>query len=50
MVPLAPACRFTDCTHGVEPGCAVRAAAEMQNIARPRYDSYRKIWEGLPEG
>ena len=25
--PLAPACRFTDCTHLIEPDCAVKVAA-----------------------
>jgi ribosome biogenesis GTPase len=33
-------CKFADCTHRGEPGCAVRAAAEAGRIARARYDSY----------
>ena len=31
---LAPGCRFTDCRHMREPGCAVRAAAESGALAR----------------
>lgn len=37
---LAQQCRFRDCTHGVEPGCAVRAAVESGALAQQRYDSY----------
>ena len=36
-------CRFTDCTHLQEPGCAVRAGVEQGTIAASRYASYRKI-------
>jgi ribosome biogenesis GTPase len=41
--PLAPACRFTDCTHLNEPDCAVKAAAADGRVAQSRYDSYRRI-------
>ncbi|MBV9469611.1 MAG: hypothetical protein JOZ57_10255, partial [Abitibacteriaceae bacterium] len=40
---LAPECRFNNCTHIHEPGCAVRAAAESGAIAQARYDSYLKM-------
>ena len=40
---LAPACRFNDCSHVHEPGCAVRAAVEEETVARERYDSYVKM-------
>lgn len=33
-------CRFSDCTHTHEPGCAVLRAVEEQRIAASRYDSY----------
>ncbi len=33
-------CRFSDCTHTHEPGCAVLRAVEEQRIAESRYDSY----------
>ena len=36
-------CRFNDCSHMHEPGCAVRQAVDAGAIARSRYDSYRYI-------
>ena len=33
-------CRFSDCTHTHEPGCAVRQAVEDHYIAQSRYQSY----------
>ncbi len=42
MVPLAPHCRFTDCTHLHEPGCAIREAIGT-GIAEDRYASYCQI-------
>jgi ribosome biogenesis GTPase / thiamine phosphate phosphatase len=41
--PFLGACRFTDCGHGVEPGCAIRRAVEEGHVARRRYDSYLKL-------
>lgn len=38
-------CRFDDCTHRKEPGCAVRTALEAEEIERSRYDSYLKLYE-----
>ncbi len=40
---LAQLCRFRDCTHESEPGCAVRAAVEDGTIAPDRYESYLKL-------
>jgi ribosome biogenesis GTPase / thiamine phosphate phosphatase len=40
---LAPGCRFTDCRHMREPGCAVRAAAEGGALHARRYESYRRL-------
>lgn len=37
---LAARCRFRDCKHDNEPGCAVRAAVESGELARERYESY----------
>lgn len=42
----ARSCRFTDCRHLSEPGCAVRAAVEAGAIAPSRYESYREILSG----
>lgn len=39
---LAEGCRFADCRHGSEPGCAVRAAVEKGSLARERLESYFK--------
>ena len=41
--PLLDDCRFADCTHDVEPGCAVRASVERGEVSRERYESYRKL-------
>jgi ribosome biogenesis GTPase len=39
-------CRFNNCLHLDEPGCAVRSAVEMGEIAFLRYKSYLNIMEG----
>ncbi len=43
MMRVAPACRFYNCTHTHEPGCAVPEAVKAGEIAWPRYESYLKI-------
>ena len=43
MMRLAPGCRFYNCTHTHEPGCAVVAAVERGEVAWSRYESYLKI-------
>lgn len=40
---LATACRFSDCTHGNEPGCAIRAALESGELDPGRLESFRKL-------
>jgi ribosome biogenesis GTPase len=40
---LAERCRFGDCTHTSEPGCAVREALENNNLDLSRWRSYRKL-------
>ena len=40
---LAANCRFRDCAHGNEPGCAVRAAVDAGQLARPRVDNYTAL-------
>lgn len=42
-----PECRFADCTHRNEPGCAVRRAMEQGEISRNRYQSYLALREEL---
>jgi ribosome biogenesis GTPase len=36
-------CRFNDCRHDGEPGCAVRAAVQSGTMAERRYESYRRL-------
>lgn len=40
---LAAECRFPDCAHEDEPGCAVRAAVESGEVAAERWRSYLKL-------
>ena len=36
-------CRFSDCKHETEPGCAIRAAIERGELDMQRWESYRKL-------
>jgi ribosome biogenesis GTPase len=40
---LAKSCRFTDCGHSSEPGCAVRAAIERHDLSEDRLRDYLKL-------
>jgi ribosome biogenesis GTPase len=40
---LAAQCRFSDCGHATEPGCAVLAACESGQLPQGRYDSWRRL-------
>ncbi len=40
---LAGQCRFGDCTHSGEPGCAVQAALDSGELKQDRYRSYKKM-------
>jgi ribosome biogenesis GTPase len=40
---LAKRCRFKDCSHSSEPGCAVRAAIEQQDLSEQRLQDYLKL-------
>lgn len=42
-------CRFNNCLHKDEPGCAVRAAVEEGRIAGSRYNNYLDMLEGIDE-
>lgn len=44
-----PNCRFTDCSHMHEPGCAVRKAVQNGEITEERYESYLRMREELEE-
>ena len=47
--PLIHDCRFADCTHTVEPECAIKEAIRRGEVGRGRYDSYVKLREELAE-
>ena len=40
-------CKFRDCLHQAEPGCAVVAAVNNGDISKQRYESYLSIFESL---
>lgn len=40
---LAAGCRFADCAHEGEPGCAVRAAVEAGDLSADRLDAWHKL-------
>jgi ribosome biogenesis GTPase len=44
---LAGQCRFADCSHGSEPGCAVRAALTGGTLDLERLESWRKLQREL---
>lgn len=48
--PVIGECRFADCAHDVEPGCAVRALVESGGATRERWESYLKLRAELLEG
>ena len=47
IAELAAACRFTDCSHEHEPGCAVKAAIAEGSLPSERFASYRKLQREL---
>jgi ribosome biogenesis GTPase len=47
MRPLIDRCKFADCWHLTEPGCAIRAAVETGAIHPERFQSYRVLLEEL---
>jgi ribosome biogenesis GTPase len=49
IADLAAACRFADCRHDGEPGCAVRAALDDGRLAPERWRSYEELRRELAE-
>lgn len=45
--PFIPTCRFADCTHTAEPGCAVKDAVARGEVSTERFASYLKLREEL---
>lgn len=49
MRPHLASCRFADCTHTVEPDCAVKAATTAGAVSAERYESYLTLLDELRE-
>ncbi|MBA2742520.1 MAG: ribosome small subunit-dependent GTPase A [Actinobacteria bacterium] len=49
IVELASHCRFADCRHETEPGCAVQAALASGDLSAERWASYRELQRELAE-
>jgi ribosome biogenesis GTPase len=47
VASLTAECRFHDCAHETEPGCAVQAAIAAGTLPQERFDSYRKLQREL---
>ncbi len=47
VTELFDGCRFTDCAHETEPGCAVQAALAEGLLPRERWESYQKLQREL---
>jgi ribosome biogenesis GTPase len=47
VTALAAGCRFTDCGHEQEPGCAVKQALEAGTLDAQRYESWRALKKEL---
>jgi ribosome biogenesis GTPase len=47
--PFLGHCRFGDCRHDQEPGCALREAVEAGGVSRRRFDSFHKLRDELEE-
>lgn len=43
IAELSDQCRFKDCSHGKEPGCAVQAALHAGLLTQKRFESYLKL-------
>lgn len=43
VIALTRACRFTDCTHQAEPGCAIQSAVSQGELDPARFESWAKL-------
>ena len=43
------ACKYRDCKHDNDPGCAIRAAVENGDIAETRFENYHRILESMAQ-
>lgn len=49
VIELMATCRFRDCHHATEPGCAIRTALECRVISQERWTSYRQEQERIAQ-
>lgn len=49
FAPFIQSCKFQDCRHVKEPGCAVRAAYERSDIVASRFENYLRFYDELVE-
>jgi len=49
VVAIAAGCRFTNCMHATEPGCAIRAALESGALSGERWESYQTQGQKLEQ-
>jgi ATP-binding cassette subfamily F protein uup len=49
LAPYVNECKFPDCTHDHEPGCAIKAAVDRDAVHPERYDNYLSILHSLQE-
>ena len=42
-------CKYRDCKHDTDPGCAIRAAVEEGKIAETRFENYHRILETMAQ-
>lgn len=47
---VAQSCRFSNCTHRAEPGCAVKQAVEDGDISARRFESYLVLMDTVRQG
>ena len=45
FAPYIGKCRFADCAHLKEPGCAIREALDLGKIGKSRYSSYVRLYD-----
>ena len=43
IIELESMCRFSDCKHDTEPGCAIKAAIESGELSEERYMLYKSL-------
>lgn len=49
FAPYLGKCRYPDCRHGKDDGCAIRAAGESGEIAPARYANYLRLWDEVKD-